>query len=225
VRLGIFRTRTLSAANGVILLFGAWNAGQLLVLALCLQHVLGYTPLQAGLALVPQGLAGFTAGLLGARCTDRLGIRGVLLLTTAMGAAGHLLLSWAVGHGGFLAIELALLPVGVGNGGTAFAEMVAGSTGVLDREQGLAGGLINSSRQIGSALGVTALMAVATAVASTHPAPGDGYRAALAVGGGLAAVAFGVSAAFVHSSRAGELPLAQPVGQADLRRCAACTPS
>jgi MFS family permease len=68
-------------------------------------------------------------------------------------------------------------------------------------------------------------LAVATAVASTHPAPGDGYRAALAVAGGLAAVAFGVSAAFVRSPRAGELPLARPVGQADLRRCAACTPS
>ena len=95
----------------------------------------------------------------------------------------------------------------------------------MDREQGLAGGLINSSRQIGSALGVTALMAVATAVASTHPAAGDGYRAALAVAGGLAAVAFGVSAAFVRSPRTGELPLPRPVGQADLRRCAACTPS
>jgi MFS family permease len=60
---------------------------------------------------------------------------------------------------------------------------------------------------------------------TTHPAPGDGYRAALAVAGGLAAVAFGVSAAFVRSPRAGELPLARPFRQADLRRCAACTPS
>ena len=47
-----------------------------------------------------QGLAGFSAGLLGARCADRLGIRGVLLLTTAMRAVGHLLLSLAVGLGG-----------------------------------------------------------------------------------------------------------------------------
>jgi EmrB/QacA subfamily drug resistance transporter len=225
VRLGIFRKRTLSAANGIILLFGAWNAGQLLVLALCLQHVLGYTPLQAGFAMVPQGLAGFSAGLLGARCTDRLGIRGVLLLTTALGAVGHLLLSLAVGYGGFLAIELALIPVGVGNGGTAFAATVAGSTGVADLEQGLAGGLLNTSRQMGSALGVTALMAVATAVASSSSLPGEGYRAALVVAAGLAAVAFVVSAAFVRTRRADQPSLVRPVGREDVRRCAAGTPT
>jgi MFS family permease len=66
---------------------------------------------------------------------------------------------------------------------------------------------------------------LALAPGTTHPTPGDGYRAALAVAGGLAAVAFGVSAAFVRSSRAGELPLARSVGQADLRGCAAGAPS
>jgi hypothetical protein len=75
VRLGIFRLRTLSAANGVTLLFGAWNAGELVVLALSLQRAVGYSPLAAGFALVPQGLGGLTAGLLGARFADRFGIK------------------------------------------------------------------------------------------------------------------------------------------------------
>jgi len=79
--------------------------------------------------------------------------------------------------------------------------------------------------QIGSALGVTALMAVATAVTSSHSVPGEGYRAALAVAGGLAAVAFVVSAAFVGTRRAGEPSLTLPAGRRELRRCAAGTPS
>ena len=78
---------------------------------------------------------------------------------------------------------------------------------------------------MGSTLGVTVLMAVATAVASSHSLPVEGYRAALAVAGGLAAVAFVVSAAFVRTRRAGEPDLALPAGQADLPRCAAGSPS
>ena len=79
--------------------------------------------------------------------------------------------------------------------------------------------------QIGSALGVTALMAVATAVTSSHSVPGEGSRAALAVACGLAAVAFVVSAAFVGTRRAGEPSLTLPAGRRHLRRCAAGTPS
>src|SRR5260221_6945459 len=83
VRLGIFRLRTLRAANVVTLLFGAWNGGEVLILALYLQRVLGYSPLEAGLASVPQGLAGMSAGLVGARLADRFGIKPLLLATTA----------------------------------------------------------------------------------------------------------------------------------------------
>ena len=68
-------------------------------------------------------------------------------------------------------------------------------------------------------------MAVATAVTSSHSVPGEGYRGALAVAGGLAAVAFVVSAAFVGTRRAGEPRLALLAGRRNLRRCAAGTPS
>jgi len=211
IRLGIFRLRTLSAANVVTLLFGAWNGGEVLILALYLQRVLGYSPLEAGLASVPQGLGGLTAGLVGARLADRFGIKALLLATTAIAVAGHLLLAWVIAPGGFLLVGVALFAVGLGNGGTAFAATVAGSAGVADLEQGLAGGLINSARQIGSALGVAALIDVAASFTAHHQLSGAaalamGYREALVVAAGLAAAAFVVSMAFIPSEHAHQAP-------------------
>ena len=195
----------------ITLLFGAWNGGEVLILAIYLQRVLGYSPLEAGLASVPQGLAGLTAGLVGARLADRFGIKALLLATTAIAVAGHLLLSWLIAAGGYVLVAAALLAVGLGNGGTAFAATVAGSAGVADLEQGIAGGLINSARQIGSALGVAALMDVATSFAAHHQMAGAaalamGYREALLVAAGLAAAAFVVSMAFIPSEHDHQAP-------------------
>ena len=202
VRLGILRLRALRAANVVTLLFGAWNGGEVLILALYLQRILGYSPLEAGLASVPQGLAGFTAGLVGARLANRFGIKALVVATTATAVVGHIVLSQVIGSGSNVLIAAALVAIGFGNGGSSFAATVAGTTGVGDVEQGLAGGLINSSRQIGSALGVAALMDVATTLAAHHDGPAAaalaiGYRGALLFAAGLAAAAFVVSAALV----------------------------
>ena len=220
VRLGIFRLRTLRAATVVTLLFGAWNGGEVLILALYLQRALGYSPLEAGLASVPQGLAGLTAGLVGSRLADRLGVKTLLLASTAIAVGGHLLLSSVIAPGGYVLVAAALFAVGLGNGGTAFAATVAGSAGVADLEQGLAGGLINSARQIGSALGVAALLDVATSFTAHHQgsaaaALAMGYREALVVAAGLAALAFVVSMAFIPSARS------MPEREPRLRRGAA----
>jgi EmrB/QacA subfamily drug resistance transporter len=202
VRLGIFKQRKLSVANAVMLLFGAWNGGEVLVLALYLQRVLGFSPLEAGLASVPQGLGAMAAGLFGARLANRIGIKALLLSTTATAVAGHVLLSWVAIHHGFELLGLVLLAIGLGNGGTAFAATVAGSAGVADREHGLAGGLINSSRQIGSALGVAVLLDVTVSVAAHQHAPAVaslavGCRTAFVVAASLAAVGFIFSAALI----------------------------
>jgi len=143
---------------------------------------------------------------LGARLADRFGIKALLLGTTATAVAGHLLMSWVMAPGGYLLLGAALFVVGLANGGTAFAATVAGSAGVADLEQGLAGGLINSARQIGSALGVAALMDVATSFTAHHQVAGAaalamGYREAVVVVAGLAA-AFIVSMLFIPSEHA-----------------------
>src|SRR5207302_576266 len=76
--LSIFRSRTLAAGDGVTLLAGAWNASEVLLLSLFCQQVLGYSPLQAGLVAVPQGVAGLLRGVVGAAVVVRLGIKRFL---------------------------------------------------------------------------------------------------------------------------------------------------
>ena len=114
MRLGILRLRALRAANVVTLLFGAWNGGEVLILALYLQRILGYSPLEAGLASVPQGLAGFTAGLVGARLANRFGIKALVVATTATAVAGHIVLSQVIGSGNNVLIAAALVAIGFG---------------------------------------------------------------------------------------------------------------
>jgi len=81
--LSIFRSRTLAAGDGVTLLAGAWNAGEVLLLSLFCQQVLGYSPLQAGLVVVPQGVAGLLRGIVGAAVVARLGIKRFLVASAA----------------------------------------------------------------------------------------------------------------------------------------------
>src|SRR5262245_23350798 len=119
MRLDIFRLPALGAANVVTFLFGAWNAGEVLILALYRQRILGYSSLGAGLASLPQALAGLTAGLLGAWLADRFGTRALLIAATATSAIGHGVLSAAIGSGGYVIMGAALFAVGFGTGGTA----------------------------------------------------------------------------------------------------------
>jgi EmrB/QacA subfamily drug resistance transporter len=205
MRLGILRLPALGAANVVTFLFGAWNAGAVLIIALYRQRILGYSPLEAGLASLPQALAGLIAGLLGARLADRFGNKGLLLGTTAISAIGHGVLSALIRTGDHVLTSATLFAVGFGTGGTAFAATVAGCGCVAGLERGLAGGLINSSRQIGSALGIAALVDVATSVTAHHvsdeAALAMGYRAAILIAAGLATAAFFVSVAFIPTDR------------------------
>jgi MFS family permease len=201
---GTLRLHTLGAANVVTLLFGAWSAGEVLIIALYRQRLLGYSALGAGLASLPQALAGLIAGLLGAWLADRFGNRILLLSATALSAIGHVVLAAVIGSGDHVLTGAALFAVGFGTGGTAFAATVAGCECPAELEQ-FAGGLINSSRQIGSALGVAALVDVATNVTAHHlpdeAALAIGYKAALVFAAGLATVAFFVSVAFIPSDR------------------------
>jgi EmrB/QacA subfamily drug resistance transporter len=198
---GIVRLPGFGAANVVTLLFGAWNAGDVLIITLYRERILGYSPLGAGIASLPQALAGLTAGLLGAWLVDRFGTRALLLAATATSAVGHAVLSALIGSGYDVVVAAVLFAIALATGGAAFAATVVGYGGVAEVEHGLAGGLINASRQIGSALGVAALLAVATSV-TAHHVPGEaalttGYRAALVLAAGVATAAFLVSIAFV----------------------------
>jgi predicted MFS family arabinose efflux permease len=204
VPLSIFRRRTLAAGDVVTLLTGAWTGGEVLILSLYCQQVLGYTPLQTGLVVVPQGVAGLIRGIVGASLVTRLGVKRFLVASTALSALGLALLLRFPATSRYPLLGVVLFIVGFGTTSAVFGAVVAGTAGVTDDEQGLAGALVNAARQVGSAVGVAALLSIAVGQASggSTTASAAGYRLAMGVAAGLAVVATVISAVFVHDRTA-----------------------
>ncbi len=190
VRADLLRLPSLRKASTVNVLLGLWNAGEMIILSIYFQQVLHDSPLVTGLAIAPQGIVGFAAGMLGARLTGRVGVRRVLILTSGLAMAGFLILTQLPAAGGYSLLLAAVMPVGFGTAGTAFGTMVIASSGVANRDQGLVGGVVNTSRQLGAALGAALLPAVAVAVNQRGTIAGvAGDRAAMfaaALAAGLA---------------------------------------
>jgi EmrB/QacA subfamily drug resistance transporter len=190
IRIGLLRRPGLRRGYSLILLLGIWSGGEMLVLSLYFQQVLHDSPLMAGLAIAPQGVVGFAAGMFGARLAARLGLRRLLVLTNLVATAGFLVLTRLPGTGSYSPLLAAVIFVGFGTAGTAFGALVSASRGMADRDQGVVGGVINTSRQIGAAIGAALLPAIAIAASHSGGAPSAaGDRAAMlagAVTGGLA---------------------------------------
>jgi EmrB/QacA subfamily drug resistance transporter len=182
--------------NGATLAFllGLWNGGEMLVLSLYMQQALHFSPLATGLAIAPQGVAGFTTGLLGPRLAGRVGVRRMLVITGAAAAVGFIALT-ALPAGGYSPVLTVVILVGFGTAGTAFGSLVIASRGMADGDQGLVGGVINTSRQIGAAIGAALLPAVAESVRGGAGVSGDRAAMLAAAMAALAATAVAASAA------------------------------
>lgn len=191
--LPIFRHHTLVIGDTLSGFLGAWNAGEVLVLSLYCQQVLGYSPLVSGLISVPQGVGSLLRGVLGARLVDRVGLKAFLAGNCLLAAVGMFALFRFPATTHYPGLGIVLLAVGFGSVNVVFGSTVAASTGVVNDEQGLAGALVNATRQIGSAVGVAVLLSIvaldASARASTPAELAAGYRLALACAAGLAAAA------------------------------------
>jgi EmrB/QacA subfamily drug resistance transporter len=181
----------------IALLLGLWNGGEMLALSLYLQQALHFSPLATGLVIAPQGVAGFTAGLMGPKIAARFGVRRTLVLAGALATAGFVALFW-LPSAGYSPLLLMVMPVGLGTAGTSFGSMVLATRGMADRDQGLVGGVINTSRQIGAAIGAALLPAIAEAVRGV-----TGDRAAMMAAAFTALVATVIA---VLASRAGATP-------------------
>jgi EmrB/QacA subfamily drug resistance transporter len=186
----LIRRPALRTSGMINLLLGLWNGGEMLVLSLYFQQVLRDSPLATGLAIAPQGIIGFTAGAFGARLASRIGIRRILILTGAIGTAGFLLLTQLPASGHYSPILAAVMLVGFGTAGTAFGTMVLATTGVPGAEQGVVGGVINTSRQVGAAIGAALLPAIAIAVGHGASMPtANGASVAMLAAAAAAALA------------------------------------
>jgi len=161
----IFATKTLTGANIAGFFLGAVVYANFFVLTLYVQQVLGYSALKTGLTfLATAGTVIPVAGVSQALVT-RVGVRPVMTVGLALITAGMVFYAYIPVHGSYVS---ALLPgyllVGVGMAFAFIPVSIAALAGVEYHESGLASGLINTSQQVGGALGV----AIASSVAFTH---------------------------------------------------------
>ena len=199
VPLRIFRSRDLSGANLVQALTVAGMLGMFFLGALYLQRVLGYHPLQIGLAFLPVavGIGGLSLGL-SARLTTRFGARRVLLAGLGLITVGLVVLTRVPVDGHYRTDLLpALLLLGTGAGLAIPAMMTLAMSGIPPEDAGLASGLANTTAQVGGAMGVAVLATLSTL--RTHRLAAAGYPAAAALAGGFR-LAFAIGAVFVVSA-------------------------
>ena len=201
VRLSLLHRRGLREGATLAFLLGLWNGGEMLVLSLYLQQVLHESPLFTGLVIAPQGVVGFGMGMLGPRLAGRIGIRRLLVVTAAAAAIGFLVLT-RLPAAGYSPDLFAVTLIGFGTAGTALGSTVLASRSVANADQGLVGGVINTSRQIGAAVGAALLPAVALGVSGGIGVSGDRVAMLAAAVAALAATAVAWHAAHPLSARA-----------------------
>lgn len=176
--LAVFQVRQVAVADAVALLKGVVGIGQLYVLTLYFQQVLGHPPIHAGLLFVPMALASVAAGTSAGPLATRLGFRTTAALGLLVLAIGLLLMA-RLGSPGML--RIVLIGTIVAEVGFMLAHVpltIVAATGLSACRRGLAAGLLGTANQLGNALG---LGVVATLVAAHSGAPGDpAEQAALA---------------------------------------------
>ncbi|HEX3294554.1 MAG TPA: MFS transporter, partial [Solirubrobacterales bacterium] len=196
----IFRLRTLTGANVVGLLLGASLFSMFYFISLYMQQVLGYSAIHAGLSYLPLALTIVVAAGLGGQLVTRFGFKPILAAGMLFVAAGLLWFSQVSVGGGFLTDILgASLLAAIGLGFGFVTSTIAAVSGVEEKEQGLASGLINTSQQIGGALGLAVLSTIATTRTNDVMATGtstlpngltEGFQAAFLGGAVIAALGF-----------------------------------
>ncbi|HEY6056308.1 MAG TPA: DHA2 family efflux MFS transporter permease subunit [Gaiellaceae bacterium] len=182
--LGLFRLRSLATANGVGVLWSAAMFAWFFLSALYLQLVLGYSPLEIGLAFLPANLVmGALSVGVSARLVLRYGIRPTLSAGLLSASLGLALLARAPVDGSFLVDVLpSMLLLGLGAGIAFNPVLLAAMSEVEPSESGLASGIVNTGFMMGGALGLAVLASLAAARTDTLRGSGDGPLAALTGG-------------------------------------------
>ena len=204
MRIGILRIKTVTGANVAGFILGTATFSLFLMLTLYMQQVLGYSPIQTGVAyLAVAGTAIFTSAL-AAQLVNRIGVKTVLMIGMTSLTAGLVYFTQASVHGSYLGDLLpGFLLVAVGLGFSFVPISIAALAGIQPAEAGLASGLINTSQQIGGALGIAALSTIATSRTSDAIAGGSSQTSALVSGfhgafvAGAIVAGIGIVATFV----------------------------
>jgi EmrB/QacA subfamily drug resistance transporter len=205
--LGLFKLRSVAASNVAGILWSAAMFAMFFLSALYLQLVLGYSPLEVGLAFLPANLIMGALSLgLSAKLVLRYGIRLPFTVGMALVAAGLALFARAPVDGSFATDVLpSMLILGVGIGMAMNPLLLGAMSDVAPEDAGLASGVVNTSFMLGGALGLAVLASVAAARTGDSTAPAalvDGYQAAFLIGAVFAVAAGAVAAAFLRGGAA-----------------------
>ncbi len=210
VPLRIFRSRTVAAANVVQALMVAGMFGMFFLGALYMQRVLGYGAIEVGLAFLPVALAiGILSLGASAQLIMRFGPAAMLMPALVLLIAGLALFARLPLDATYFADLLpSMLLLGVGAGLAFPALMTLAMTGATAADSGLASGLINTSVQVGGALGLAVLATLSTTRTERLQAAGEtaaealvgGYRLAFVIGAGLLVVALAVAVAYLRGN-------------------------
>ena len=205
----IFRIRTVTAANISGLILGTVTFSMFLMLTLYMQQVLRYSPMKTGVAYLAVAGSAIITSTLAAQLVNRVGVKPVIAAGMTFLAAGLFYFTQVSVGGSYLGDLLpGFLLISAGLGFSFVPISIAALAGVQPAEAGLASGLFNTSQQVGGALGIAALSAIATsttndAVASGTALPNaltDGFEAAFIWGGAVAAIGIVVALVLVRRS-------------------------
>ncbi|NEC48603.1 MFS transporter, partial [Actinospica acidiphila] len=191
--LGLLKLRSVASANVAMFLSGSAMFCMWFFMTLYAQNVLGYTPLEAGLALVPSSIAVIVGSKVAPRLMRATGPRAVAVLGTLVATAGFAWQSTMTADGAYLTaimIPGVLMMLGAGLAGTPLASLA--TSGAAPEEAGLVSGLVNTSRTMGGSLGLAVMATIAAARTNgvdTPQALTEGY--ALVFTTGTAVLALG----------------------------------
>ncbi len=207
MRLGILRIKTVSGANVAGFIMGTAMFSMFLMLTLYMQQVLGYSAMRTGVAyLAVAGTAIFTSAI-AAQLVTRIGVKPVLVIGMTTLTAGLVYFTQVSVGGSYLGDLLpGFLLIAVGIGFSFVPISIAALAGIQPAEAGLASGLINTSQQIGGALGIAALSTIATSRTGDALAKGstpaaalvDGFHGAFLAGVIIAAIGIVASLALIR---------------------------
>jgi EmrB/QacA subfamily drug resistance transporter len=210
VPFSIFRLRTLRGANIVSLLIAMSLFSMFFFISLYMQQVLGYDALKAGVSYLPLALTIIVSAGLASALVTRIGFKITLVVGMLFVAGGLLWFAQVPPDGSYVSDLLGpMLLAAIGLGLSFVPVTIAAVTGIRPDQAGLASGLVNTSQQVGGALGLAILVAVANATTTSQFSDGvrdravaltEGFQDAFLVGAGFA-LAGAVLAATLISSR------------------------
>jgi EmrB/QacA subfamily drug resistance transporter len=215
MRFGLLRTRTVAGANVAGFIMGTAMFSMFLMLTLYMQQVLGYSAMKTGVAYLAVAGTAIVWSAVAAQLVTRIGVKPVLTAGMAFLTAGLVYFTQVSVGGSYLTDLLpGFLLIGVGIGFSFVPISIAALAGVQPAEAGLASGLINTSQQIGGALGIAALSTIATSQTENALGTGtampvalvDGFTAAFLAGVAIAGLGIVAALTLIRRDELEQVP-------------------